>query len=105
MSEITKLYKNAGVKYLMYVVDSFPPVEYPQIDFNEKKQLELIKFILGKGVYYDTDKNCQEIWFHYTDDIENASYKPFDEAIAEFINILWQDLTEEEKQQVKGILE
>ena len=105
MSEIELLYKNAGVGYLTYIVDTFPPVKYPQIKFTAEKQLELIKFILGKGVYYDTDKNCQEVWFHYTDDIENASYKPFDEAIAEFINNLWQDLTEEEKQQIKEILQ
>ena len=48
---------------------------------------------------------------------ENAGIKPiaeyckhqcnneFDEAIAGLINKLWQSLTEEEKQQVKGILE
>lgn len=29
----------------------------------------------------------------------------FEESLAGLINSLWQDLTEEEKQQVKGILE
>lgn len=120
MNEVTKLYENAEIEpEINYVCDKEPceqhsvdcqkcshlydtREDYP--DFTAEKQLELIKFILGKGVYYDTDKNCQEVWFHYTDDIENASYKPFDEAIAEFINILWQDLTEEERKQIKEIL-
>lgn len=29
----------------------------------------------------------------------------FEESLASLINLIWQDLTEEEKQQVKGILE
>ena len=29
----------------------------------------------------------------------------FDECLADLVNVIWQDLTEEEKQQVKGILE
>lgn len=71
--------------------------------FTAEKQIEIVKFLLHKGVYYDTDGDTY--WFHYTDEIENATYRPFKEAIAEFINGFWQDLTEEEKQQVKGILE
>lgn len=72
--------------------------------FTAKKQLELIKFMLGKGVYYDTDKDNDKYWFHLTDDMENASYKILEEALAEFINIIWQDLTAEEKEQIKEIL-
>ena len=100
MNEVTKLYENAGVKKIntrQSEIDNGDPrftgishsdsyIKYPL--FTAEKQLELIKFILGKGVYYDADENCQEVWFHYTDDIENASYKPFDEAIAEFISNL-----------------
>ena len=46
MSEVEKLYKLAGVGYLMYVVDTFPPVEYPQIDFTAEKQLNLITYLI-----------------------------------------------------------
>lgn len=102
MSEVEKMYENAGVGYLMYVVDTFPPVEYPQIEFTAEKQLEIVKFMLHKGVYYDTDGDTY--WFHYTGEIENATYRPFEEAIAEFINAIWQDLTEQEKQEIKRIL-
>ena len=80
-----------------------PIMDYPP--FTAEKQLELIKFILGKGVYYDTDKNYKEFWFHYTDDIENVDYKPFEEAICEFINVIWQGLTEIEQAEIRKILE
>ena len=59
--------------------------------------------MLHKGVYYDTDGDTY--WFHYTDEIENAIYRPFEEAIAEFINGFWQSLIEEERKQIKEILE
>ena len=86
----------------MYVVDTFPPVEYPQINFTAEKQLEITKFLLKKAVYYDVKDD--KYWFYY-EECESAGYKPFDEAIAHFINKLWADMSSEEQQQVKGILE
>lgn len=118
MSEIEKMYENAGVekevipcpaKYYGYDctrnnwddedcscdIDGYPP-------FTAEKQLEITKFLLKKAVYYDVKDD--KYWFYY-EECESAGYKPFDEAIAHFINKLWQSLTKEEKQQVKGILE
>ena len=106
MSEITKLYENAGVEYLMYVVDTFPPVEYPQINFTAEKQLFLFQWVC---------KKFDEIYISYTDFEEVQSWEivykisvhrnSFEECLCAFVNLFWQDLTEEEKQQVKGILE
>lgn len=100
MSEVEKMYKNAEVESVGFnpykLEDEYPP-------FTAEKQLEMVKFMLHKGIYYDTDGDTY--WFHYTDEIENATYRPFEEAIAEFINGLWQYLTEEEKQQIKEVLE
>ena len=121
MGEITKLYENCNIKpkqegYCDW--DSNCP--YPRLKCNDEcpywkyedeaecppftaeKQLEIVKFLLKKAVYYDVKDD--KYWFYY-EECESAGYKPFDEAIAHFINKLWQDLTEEEKQQVKGILE
>ena len=140
MSEITKLYENAGIepthydacaledKYLSneelanqygtldgylsfecphygegcystceyaYDKDEYPP-------FTAEKQLEITKFLLKKAVYYDVKND--KYWFYY-EECESVGYKPFDEAIAHFINKLWTDMSSEEKQQVKGILE
>ncbi len=80
---------------------------YP--DFTAEKQLKIVKFLLRKGDYYDTDgvyydTDGDTYWFHFTDEIENVAYRPFEEAIAEFINTLWQDLTDQEKEEIRNIL-
>jgi len=114
MSEIEKMYKNAGVGYLMYVVDTFPPVEYPQINFNEKKQIELIKLISQQGQViienWEKDNGGFNVTFRANSNLRYITMdcitrKTFEEALAQIVNDIWQDLTEEEKQQVKGILE
>jgi hypothetical protein len=81
---------------------AYTKTHYPP--FTAEKQIELIKFLLNQGVYYSTFPN-DTYQFHISDDIENPQPRKFDIAIAEIINDLWQDLTAEEKQQVKGILE
>lgn len=102
MSEIEKMYENANIKK-RWNSTPYGGIEEYYPPFTAEKQIEIVKFLLHKGVYYDTDGDTY--WFHYTDEIENATYRPFKEAIAEFINGFWQDLSEAEKQQVKGILE
>ena len=108
MSEVEKMYKNAGVGYLMYVVDTFPPVEYPQIDFTAEKQLELIKWLCQNTyrnyihIRYERDINN---WKMECNMIGLREYGSFEECFAGLINNLWQDLTEEERKQIKEILE
>lgn len=112
MSEITKLYDNAGIGLVADV--KFPTkdvnynVSYPP--FTVEKQLELIK-LLGnirdytveidkfKGVYYVGCRSAgsnDKLW---------GSSNMFASALAELINETWFCLTEEEKQQIKEILE
>lgn len=106
MSEIEELYSKAGLVYCgkcrhdseldcIYLCESKHP------PFTAEKQLELVKFLFKKAVYYSVIDN--KYWF-YLDEVENANYKPFDEAIAEFINNLWKDFTEENKKQIVEIL-
>ena len=108
MSEITKLYENANIISKRcsecdnnmdcgYGKDCYPP-------FTAEKQLEIVKFLLNKSVYYDTYGD-REYWFHLSDEIENSKYREFDEAIAECINKMWEDLRDYEKVQIKEILE
>lgn len=101
MSEIEKMYENAGIgkrmtcffecshktcsvdcKHFEKLDMSYPP-------FTAEKQLELIKWCLDnyRGYIFDS---IETEWF--------------EEQLCAFINNIWQDLTEE-KQQVKGILE
>jgi hypothetical protein len=103
MNEVEKMYENAGIKPLCQIPDRYCGMKNVYEDFTAEKQLEIVKFLLHKGVYYDTDGDTY--WFHYTDEIENSTYRPFEEAIAEFMNAIWQDLTEEERKQIKNILE
>lgn len=103
MSEIEKLYKNAGVepKYKDYRTKNGKTYEdknpnnrnirllYPP--FTAEKQLEIVKMILFSTWWM----NLKRLQFS----------EKFDEGLAQMINELWQDLTEEEKQQVKEILQ
>lgn len=111
MSEIEKLYENAGIKkevipcpakYYGYDCtrnnwddeDCSCDIEgYPS--FTAEKQIELICFLLNADIKIDI---CKE---------PNMKMEICDiaEALAEVTNTIWQDLTPEEKQQVKGILE
>lgn len=104
-----------------------PELKYPP--FTAEKQIAILMFILNKfgdigfqkmysirGNDENTRKDfikclcdCEhETWdsrpvdFYYQ---KGASGNNFEESLAGLINDLWQDLTEEEKQQVKGILE
>lgn len=97
--------------------------------FTAEKQIAILLFILNKfgdigfqkmysirGNDENTRKDfikclcdCQHetldsrpVDFYYQN---GASGDNFEESLAGLINCLWQDLTEEEKQQVKGILE
>lgn len=130
MSEITKLYENCNIKpkqegYCDW--DSNCP--YPRLKcngecpywkdedeakyppFTAEKQIELIKFITTLGVC--EIENWNDKGFHFAIKRERIYPTMFlslsninlQETLADVINNLWQDLTEEEKQQVKGILE
>ena len=66
--------------------------------FTAEKQIELIKLIANSKGYPD-----YEHFGNLFDD--HIQLLEFDEALARLVNSIWQDLTEEEKRQVKGILE
>jgi hypothetical protein len=101
MSEIEKMYENCNFEKSMGV--GSPLALHP---FTAEKQLSLFQWIC---------KKFEEIYISYTDfgEVKNWEivYKisihrnSFEECLCAFINLFWQSLTPEEKQQVKGILE
>jgi hypothetical protein len=118
MNEVEKMYENAGIEKSCNSDLEFCPVEfcdecnlniYPE--FTAEKQLELIKWLaykmhitIGKGLpwgQYDDD------WWTITSKkgYAGTNAHKFEEALANFLNCFWQDLTEEEQKQVRGILE
>lgn len=137
MSEITKLYENAGLSNMwvqryndgyyeherhynsykeminnMMKANDWTLTEAQEVakreckkelpPFTAEKQIELIKWLSSKYGLYIVDKYS----IGFGECIGDFCIKEdFEEALAGSVNSLWQDLTEKEKQQVKGILE
>lgn len=107
MSEIEKMYENTGIKKLLYCdickaqehalglcAETKCEPFYPP--FTAEKQLKILCFIVN---------NKHSVTFH--DQIfggDKLTLDKIQEDLAWAINRIWQDLTEKEKQQVKGIL-
>jgi hypothetical protein len=104
MSEIEKLYENAGVeKEERYSLNCEYYEKYPP--FTATKQLELIKWLA---------KSKSDITICYSNATERFAISKrggycvsenFATALAIKINLLWQDLTDAERKQIKEILE
>lgn len=109
MSEVEKMYENAEVKKQIpkicssnelyckeckaHIEDAMPyckNAEYPP--FTAEKQLELIKWLAKNEMLCRLES-------------EYPYFERFEECIAYIIDYLWQDLTEEERKQIKNILE
>lgn len=105
MSEIEQMYEKVGVKK-GWNSTPYGGIEeyYPQ--FTAEKQIELIKWLI------DTDYFITEFYrliytreYYIKTNYKHFQSSSFEESLAGLINSLWQSLTPEEKQQVKGILE
>ena len=113
MSEVEKLYKKAKVKPVCDGLDCFTCTakcnngKYPE--FTAEKQIELIKWLIQKNFYDERiiRSNFEKTYFYcsYIDDYcESAYFDKFEEALANVFNYFWQDLTEQERTEIKEIL-
>ena len=107
---IQKLYEITGV-YLCNMPDVDCSKECGKCEdynpFTAEKQLELIKWLAQKESkleigYSPVYGYCIE---NPTDTCCYYFGNQFDSALANLVNDLWQDLTDNQKQQIKGILE
>ena len=114
MSEVTKLYENAGIEPKKcsecdnnmdcgFGKDCYPP-------FTAEKQLELVKLCFEKyrllGKTRVTGERCVIYNLRFPDDYPDyTDCATWEEVIAGLINKLWQSLTEDEHRQIKEILE
>ncbi len=106
MSEIEKMYALAMVTPAEITVCGIDEeiIHYPL--FTAEKQIELIKWSAQKEPKVEIGySSVYGYWVENPTDTRYYFGEQFDNALASLINNLWQDLTEEEKQQVKGILE
>lgn len=104
MNEIDKLYENAGVEpVLFYDCESYNQKVEKGYLFTADKQLELIKWLGIRDEFNFYQNKITKDWIFY-DHEKDATHYSFELGLASWVNYLWQDLTEEEKEQVKGIL-
>lgn len=120
MSEIEKMYENAGVEpEINYVCDKEPceqhsvdcqecshlydtREDYP--DFTAEKQIAILQFCLKWGQVHILKGIDDE--YRIENSCYRQGYQPtLADAIANYINEKWEKLTSEEKQQIKEILE
>ena len=103
MSEIAKLYKNAGVKK-HWNSTPYGGVEEYYPPFTAEKQVAILQTLIFSNKAFSIGR----VYPHNIIQINNDKYvgkgETFGKGLAEIINKIWQDLIEEEKQQVKGIL-
>lgn len=122
MNEVTKLYENAEPNRNCNLYKHFTecPMKHTQCEdcenfvyppFTAEKQLELYKylckpFLITTRYYFDEFSITAENTFEWkTMTKVSATGKTYEECIAKLVNNLWQDLTKEERKQIKNILE
>lgn len=117
MNEIKKLYELAGVKPVCDGLDCFTCTaqcnngKYPE--FTAEKQIAIVKLISKQGqvvienwekynrgfnVTFRANSNLRYIT------MDCITRKTVEEALAQIVNDLWQDLTEKERSEIKKIL-
>ena len=113
MSEIEKMYELAGInkkcidkRYEKCTGICYDCKYFIYSPFTAEKQIELIKWSARREPKVEIGYSSEcGYWVENPTDIRYYFGNQFNNALASLINILWQDLTEEEKQQVKEILE
>lgn len=114
--EIEKLYKNAEIKKQTFCsktdtcydgrlseCEGCNAYHYPP--FTPAKQLELIKWLVINKFISIKSKYKNNLFIVYVEcRCFPRNYRPLDEAIADFINMNWQDLSPEEQAEIKDIL-
>ena len=102
---IQKLYEIAGVDSVGFntytLKDEYPP-------FTAEKQLELIKWVSNFKVYESVIHKDRK-WFMCAsigcNDYCESRNESFEQALASLILELWKDLTDDQKQEIKRILQ
>lgn len=115
MNEVEKMYKNAGIEKDCVVMHECLSTHskckncnktfYPP--FTAEKQLELFKLLIRhpKTEIYCRYANDKYILIMYTEDCCTDDMDSFENALASVVCNLWGLLSEEERKQIKEILE
>ena len=101
--EVKKMMQNANVKK-HWNSTPYGGIEEYYPPFTAEKQIELIKWLGIRDELNLYQNKATNDWVFY-DHEKDAIHYSFEYGLASWINYLWEDLTEEEKQQIKEILE
>ena len=120
MTEIDKMFENAGIKgeWRDYrtkngkIYEGKNPknrnIRLCKPDFTAEKQLELIKWLSTKELKIRTNKQPYAIYIGILGNDNTCFFGCeglyFEQTLAEVINNLWQDLTDQEKDEIRRIL-
>lgn len=106
MSEVEKMYRSAGVKkYRLLDRDNKLKWVYPE--FTAEKQLSLIKWLSRKYIEisnYDAENGRMYNIKPTVGDFATSFNYDFSECIAGLISNLWQDLTKQQRTEIRSIL-
>ena len=105
IDNIQKLYEITGVDFVDFntytLKDEYPP-------FTAEKQLELIKWVSNFKVYESVIHKDRK-WFMCAsigcNDYCESRNESFEQALASLILELWKDLTDDQKLEIKRILQ
>lgn len=103
MTNIEKLYELAGINICTRKDKECKDCGYYFFKFTEQKQLDIIKYFSENIDFLELSHNGEE--FEFYSSCSRTSDKDFSQALASFIYYKWDDLTETQKEEVKGILE
>lgn len=112
MTEISKMFENAGIKPLCQIPDNYCGMKNIYADFTTEKQLKLIKWL---AKIYELRINWVKNDYSYHFVIRDYTNRrlshsvcgyevPFEETLAYLINRIWQSLTDQEKEEIRNIL-
>ena len=112
MTEIEKMYENAGINKrccanikfedCIYLPSDCGYYNYP--DFTAEKQIKLIKFLLDKYCDIRIRKNLEGAYYITSFNDISCFSENFEETLASFTNTHLQDLTDQEKEEIRNIL-
>ena len=112
MSEIEKMYENAGLLYCSKCrhdseIDCIYMCENKYPPFTAEKQLELFKLLMRhpKTEMYCRYANDKYKLIMYTEECCTDNMDSFENDLASIVCNLWGLLSEEERKQIKEILE
>lgn len=111
MSEIEKLYKLAGLEYCQKCrhdseIDCIYLCENKHPEFTAEKQIQLLQELTKESLRLEINYDYEDIpTWNIEGVVRGESQRTFEEALASYINSLWQDIKEEDKIKIKRILE